>query len=258
MSEEASSQIVPAAESALIVPREDGNVSVTALQPDDMQASQQALIAWAQQKVVTMRAEAVELRAAYEHARDRKWKSDTLKRHAVLAEKRVTFYEKVLAALEAGFVIIPNFPVALFAIRTIKKSPVGRACEPMRYYLPKYEQTPEQLPVGEGEYRNPFPYVCEGAHYMMEGKEHVTSFAGNWKDFEFPVAMAKPNIMAAADRTMALKIFDQLGVLPAESKQQVRVKGDPIIVGQLVDPRDKYSTKLISFMVAWHIDTRSL
>lgn len=51
---------------------------------------------------------------------------------------------------------------------------------------------------------------------------------------------------------MALRVFDQLGVIQHERKR------DPIIVGQIVDPRDKYRNRVVSFFVAWWLNTETL
>ena len=90
-------------------------------------------------------------------------------------------------------------------------------------------------------------------------------WANNWKDLEFPVIMAKPTIMAAATRAMALKIFDDLAILPgsAPSEGTRPPRGDPIIVARIKDPTRSYkswSTKehWVTFMVAWHLNTRDL
>lgn len=246
-----------------IVAKEDGNIAVTALVPEQMTSCQSALIAWCQQKIATIRAEAEELRAAFEQAKAKKWKTSVLQRHAALAEKRVVFYEKMLAAFEHGFIIVPNFPVGLFTVRTEEgASPERKDRSYVRvgYGRPLHEQTPDKLPAGEGEYHNPFPYVYDfGRRTDDKGNEHVLTAPNAWKEIDFPLAMAKPEIMLAADRAMALKIFDQFGILPKEAVTAGRATRDPIIVGQLVDPRSTtYNKRVVTFMVAWHLDTRVL
>jgi len=65
--------------------------------------------------------------------------------------------------------------------------------------------------------------------------------------------MAKPRIMEATSRAMALKIFDDFGILPAQRK------GDPMIIARIIDPRSRsYSDKHVSFLITWHLDTRTL
>lgn len=252
-SEPLSPAVIPASEP--VVRREDGNVAVTALVPEQMSSCQSALIAWCSEKVVSMKAEAEELSQAFESAKAKKWSSATLRKHATLATERVEFYEKMLAALQHGFVIVPNFPISLFAIRTEADKPSGHARLYTYQSTPIFEQESQSLPVGEGEYKNPFPHVADWQTFKTaDGKDAKSCFPTVWNKFTFPITMAKPQIMEAADRTMALKIFDQLGILPAETHKARRAKGDPLIVGQLLDPRGR----IVTFMIAWHLDTRVL
>lgn len=44
------------------------------------------------------------------------------------------------------------------------------------------------------------------------------------------------------------KVFDELGVLPATS-----TKGDPVIVGRI-----NGLNRSVTFLIAWHVDTREL
>jgi hypothetical protein len=100
------------------------NIELSATSPDEIGHAQQALIHWAKAKVAEMKSEHGELLRAYQTAVDHKWGASALKRQAAKGEKRIEFYSKMLAALEHGFVIIPNFPVTVFAIRTDKAKPL--------------------------------------------------------------------------------------------------------------------------------------
>jgi hypothetical protein len=230
------------------------DVQLTATEPDEIASAQQALIAWCNQKILDLRREQKDLQDAYEHAVSQKWASGTLKRHAALAVKRIEFYEKMKAALEHGYVIIPNFPVTVFAIRTEKEKPLKLAST---NYYDTHEQKSEMLPASEGEYKNPFPKAFQRT-YDEPTKENpqrkVTYYwAEEWKDLEFPVSMSKVQIMEATTRAMALKLFDDFGIMPERKKE------DPIIVARLLDPRStKYNRRFVTFMVAWHLNTRDL
>lgn len=248
--------------SASIVPVEGGNIEISASTPSEMVQGHNAMIAWAQRKLLVMRGEAAELQAAFEHARERKWKSDTLKRHAELALKRVTFYEKFLSALEAGYCVVPNFPVTLFGIRTDKPQPKRMWATLERSAQKNYEQEAKELPAGEGQYQNPQPIVEAVSGGFKEKNQYGTevtkySFGAiGWDDMEFPANMARLHVMEAATRAMELKIFDEVGMLPANYKRNP----DPILIGRLIDPRPRgYGPKSrVSFMIAWHVDTRTL
>jgi hypothetical protein len=83
----------------------------------DMQSSQTQLIAWLRQKVAVVKAEVDDCT---------KWKHDVLDKQVDRRTKDLQFYEKLLAASEAGYHIVPSFPVTLFAIRTKRKNPLGK------------------------------------------------------------------------------------------------------------------------------------
>lgn len=84
------------------------------------------------------------------------------------------------------------------------------------------------------------------------------TYPAEWREVDFPITMAKPEIMQATTRAMALKIFDQFGILPAEANRTgPRPKGDPLVVAQIIDPRPT-SDRRVTFMIAWHLDTRVL
>jgi hypothetical protein len=238
-----------------VTPVEHGNLCLTATEPGDMATCQKAMILWVGRKIEEIENDAKELRAAYQHAKAKKWKTSTLYAHALKQEARVEFYQKMKMALEHGYVIVPNFPVTAFAIRTTRGKPLQMVTNHKWSALNK-DQKAQALPAGKGDYKNPFPEVWTKkiADAAKPGETLVQSWAEDWKEFEFPINMARVEVMEAASNAMALKIFDQLGILPSPYKKQ-----DPIIVGQLLDPRGtKYSPKLVTFMIAWHLDTRTL
>lgn len=230
------------------------DIELTAENSDEMAGCQNAMIGWCRAKIAETRGHVEELKAAYEHALKSKWKSETLKRHWSLSVKRLDFYERMLTALEHGYQIVPSFPVTAFAIRTDKKRPLKMLTG---YRHANHTQEPSSIQSGEGEYKNPFPVVYERT---IAAKTPTTSevksyWAEAWKDLEFPISMSKPRIMEAATRAMALKIFDDLGILPA-----IQAKGDPLIIARLLVPANRgYGPKRwVSFIVAWHLDTRTI
>jgi|GEM_PF-1491098 hypothetical protein len=237
------------------------DIEVTAENPDEMQQCQSALIDWCERKVMAVRAEAAELTSAAAIAVKNKWRASTLQRHAVLAEKRVSFYERILAALRAGYQIIPDLPATIFAIRTDKKKPKAMYryeetwsdSEPGVYK----EQEAKQLPAGEGDYKNPLPAARiddKGEVVKKDGtKRHVWAhWADKWREVEFPFQMAKPKIMEATTRAMLLKIFDDIGIVDDR-------RGDPIIVARIRRPAwNKYDQRRVAFIIGWHLNTRDL
>lgn len=243
---------------AVIVPK--GNeLEVSAATPLEMLDCQHALLAWIKRKIELVMQEAAELKAAFEHAVKSKWKSDTLKRHAALAWKRVSFYEKIQAALQAGYYIVPPFPVSVFAIRTDAKKPKRLWSISVWNDNDRREQQAKALPIGEGEYKNPEPLQVQEsagkADPQYPDKESIATWAEDFEQVEFPLSMAKPHIMDATTRAMALQVFDDIGILPQESRDK-----DPMIIGRIIDPNTapKWNPKVVCFVIAWHLDTRTL
>lgn len=220
------------------------NIQLTALLPEQMKTAQSQLIDWCANKCAYLQAEVKELEDAVFHASTMKWATKPIKHQASKVRKRITFFEKVKAALEAGYVIVPNFPVQMFSIRTDKQSPLKM------FSSSKWgskEQSAKELPQGEGEYQNPFPVVTIDSWKDDKGNYHHQSYAEDWAEMEFPITMIKPEIIEATNKAMALNLFDQFGIMPATRNE------DPVIIAQIINGR-----KRVSFMIAWHLNTNVL
>jgi len=228
------------------------NLELTAETSDEMQACQESLIEWAKRKIDSLRFDSIELEEAVAQAIRNKWSVTTLRRHAKLARDRISFYEKMLSALEHGYQVVPGFPVTVFAVRSDRKKPLKLATPK---HWEQHTQIAQGLPAGEGEYRNPFPEVW---YLEIDPKTETKAavreyYAKAWKDLEFPISMSKVRIMEATTRAMALKIFDDFGILPEQKKP------DPLIVGRLKIP-GKFNAypEFLNFIIVWHLDTRRL
>lgn len=228
-------------------PQVVGNIELSATLPSEMVLAQNQLIDWCKNKIGIVRAESNELKEAYDIAFDKKWNSVVLKKHYLKSVKKISYYEKILSALEAGYYIIPNFQIDLFAIKTDRDNPKST----MSYWA-DHRQEARELAIQEGEYKNPFPRVSRHSRTLSDGKEKTWSTADDWKDINFPISMAKPFIMEATSKAMALKIFDEIGIVPHERKE------DPIIIGRIFIKENNYKTKRVSFMIAWHLNTNVL
>ena len=219
--------------------------------PEEMTRAQQSMIGWFEYKAAQIKAEAKDLQEAYKIARRCKWRSSALKRQAEIAEKRAHFYLKITEALRQGYTLIPNFPVQIFAIRTDAKNP---RAEISYSRWDNREQKAKPLEIGSGQYKNPLPVLDQSDVAATEnGKEVIKTehWASDFQDeIEFPVTLAKPQIMAATERAMALKLFDSFGVFPNSRKD------DPVITARILDPRPPGygDQKFVSFLITWHID----
>lgn len=240
-----------------------GDIEVIAETPQEMQESNAALIQWCEQKIKSLRVDHIELEASYKAAVEHKWKSSTLKRHAELAKKRVEFYRKLKTALEHGFYIVPTFPVRIFAVRTDKDKPLKLVSTTNNNWdHSEKEQKFGPLPEGEGDYKNPFPEIWRTdttselpEEKRTKGVKQFQYYAKDFQDLDFPLNMARPRIMEATSRAMALKLFDDFGVLPNPYR-----KADPMIIARIKDPRGPGwgERRSVSFIIAWALDTATL
>jgi hypothetical protein len=262
---------------ALVVKRDTSAApkQETATNMGDVPHMQASLVEWCRSKLADVRAEAEELAASYKLAIERKWKASTLKKHSGMALKRITFYEKMLAALEAGYCLFPTVDCELFAIRTDRTTPKYQA-RWLTWGAPNFvaEAAPD-LPVGQGEYHSPNPVVWSRAQTRnvrdnageLQKTEGTFFNTGPFREVDFPLVMAKPQVMDAAGKAMALKVFDEVGIISdyqrrTEATGGVRAGGDPIIVGHIIDPKPRgyagRERKVRTFLIAWHVDTKDL
>lgn len=220
------------------------NIQLTALVPHDMEPAQKQLIVWCDQKINSLKSDAKEFGDSISELATMKWATKPMKNQLAKVNKRILFFEKMKMAIEHGYTIVPNFPIQIFAIRTKFTNPLPQTNSS---YWGDKEQKSQELPVGKGEYQNPFPVVERERNELAGGKTESTSYATDWAELEFPLTMAKPEIINATNRAMLLECFDQFGIMPATRND------DPVIIGQLVN-----GAKTLSFMIAWHFDTKVL
>ena len=92
----------------------------------------------------------------------------------------------------------------------------------------------------------------------VDGNEY---FNKAFEDVEFPLDLAKPELMRITSEAMALKLFDEIGVLRVQRDDTAVAKGDPVILGRIIHPvgRDYNSARTrLTFFIGWYVDTRDL
>ena len=245
-------------ETALEVRSEEtSSVHLIACNPIEMQSANADLIVWLNKKLTIVEGEIADLNASLEEARSQNWGMRSLKTQRDKAIENEGFYFKLLKAIEAGYTIVPDFPLEIFAIR------VGRAAPTQGYLLsdvsqPRpYDEEPDVMPPGHGEYVSAVPKsIHYDRTYEPPGRAPVTSHITKpteFRDVIFPLRAARHEVMSATAKAMALKVFDQIGICPAERKP------DPLIIGQVFTPlRAGARRKSCSFIIAWHLDLRML
>lgn len=262
---QAAIDTVPSPEEATakLTESDDGEdeVFVAARTVQEMNVAQTKLIKWADRKMEKLK---LELKAADDNldiAKKRKWSIAPFKRLSALATKKIEFYAKVKAALEAGYTIIPDMPMDVFAVRTSRKNPKeGRNTTSIQYggrsWVP--DQESNNPPLGEGKFvsnkaiedRNEFKHKDkEGKDVLME-----TRWAEEFRDeIDFPFKLAKPMVLSATAQALAGRIFDEIGGAPPKQTR----RGDPMVIGRIYYLRGSQQ-KSISFLISWFIDSKDL
>lgn len=191
-------------------------------------------------------------------AAENNWLTAPFDRRIATLKRQAIFYEKIIAALDAGFAIVPNFGMNLFAIRTASGVPRGGASANR---WERFVQPAQLLRVGEGEYRNPEPEVYQRQIQKPDGKGGTTPdreyFPNEFTDLEFPLALAQPALMTSVGKAMALKLFDEIGVAAdLGSRIGGGTRGDPIFLGRLLNPRK--GRPALTFFIGWYFDPSRL
>jgi hypothetical protein len=167
------------------------------------------------------------------------------------ANRRIAFYEKVRAAVQAGYYIIPPFDCQVFALRVKAGNP---RTDRDKSNWSNEGQNLKALPIGEGQYVNPTPVrrAVDSETEEKDGKSREITIYQNiaWEGVEFPIKALKPELIESTFKAMQLKIFDALGIHP-----QYRAP-DPIIIGQIRHYKSFH--RPVTFFVAWWLDERDL
>ena len=231
-------------------------VHLVARNPVEMQSARENLIEWLRLKLASVETDINDYQASLEQAIKNRWNKTGLRKAVNQAINQRTFYEKVLAAVEAGYTIIPEFPIDVFAIRVERGNAITEN-QASRYGRPTaLLEPPDILPEGEGDYASSIPKT----HTWQENKTdekgnkytvyHLNST--DLQDVAFPVRAARVEVMSATSEAMALRVFDQIGICPAKRK------ADPLIIGQILMPVKNYTQKTVSFLIAWHLNLNEL
>jgi hypothetical protein len=230
--------------------------TVIANSPSEMQAAQKSLILWAARKIQMVKNEIEAAREQFRLHKENKWNTEAWRGQILKHERRADFYKKIKAALEAGYYIVPPFPIDVFAIRVKRAKPH----EYLGTHRDNHNQHAQILSQGEGRYVDPRPLRDSFTDTEKQGdgktREVTRYFATEYQDADFPFKLARAEIRQATDKAMGLKVFDRLGVLPRKRAP------DPIVCGQILVPNQRqwrYSEpQSVTFFVTWWLDTSTL
>ena len=260
------STTVPTAEDTTAKVVENNEVEeifVAARTPQEMNVAQQKLIAWADGKIGKLKEEVKAAEVNLELAKKRKWATAPFKRIVAVAQKKVEFYEKVQAALQAGYTIIPDMPMDIFAIRTTKKNPkknVDSGSTQFGNRLFVMDQQTNSPPLGEGKFVS--NRAIEEEHTWTGKDKDQKPIPMALKkavefdpEIDFPFRMAKPVVLNDTAKALSQKFFDQIGVAPSTRRE--RRPGDPMVIGRILY-KQGYHEKAVAFLISWFIDSKDL
>jgi hypothetical protein len=228
------------------------NMALVALTPAEMPDQQRALAEWCGRKVDAVQRELATFRQLEDEAKVGGFRQATFTTLVRRAEKRIDYYKKIRMAVEHGYLIVPNMPIDLFAVRVQRKTPPKQESS----YRSGFAAQAEALPAGAGRYVDEtlFHDTVQIPATTHDNKPTTKTqyFSTNYdEDVDFPLRGVHPRVLQATGRAMALKLFDELGVV------QNRARGrDPIVVGRLLDPRG--GGRVSTFFVAWWLNTADL
>lgn len=234
--------------------RQPSSVHLVARNAVEMQQSQGNLMSWLTAKIESITAEMAEYQDSLAEAVANKWSTRGLKKAVSGAFWRREFYQKALDAVKAGFTIVPEFPIDIFAIRVARDTPEGGVND-ARYSrpLPDNERC-EILPTGAGGYVSPRPKVLRWKETRTDARDK-SEYRINLvrptalQSVEFPIRSARAEVMSATAEAMALKVFDEIGICPPARQ------ADPLVIGRIWLPR---TTKSVNFLIAWHLNLSEL
>jgi hypothetical protein len=228
-----------------------------ALSPADVTTAQDQLRRWLAEKRLEVEGEVKELEQCLHVAAEGRMQTDAWRRRLKPVRLHLDFLDKVTMALDQGYLIIPNLPLNVFAVRVSENTEPEGYQERKNWRPSAPEYGPEQLPAGRGVYVSPRPAMKRGSREEPEKTGGTTTIYTAqviaFKPVGFPVVAVRPEILTAAQRAMALRLFDEIGLVQDGGRH------DPIVVGRINDwkrPRDK--AKGVTCFIGWFFDTRSL
>jgi hypothetical protein len=227
--------------------------------PQELEQSRVKLIAFSTAKLNSLDGELKQLEQNLAIAKSASMNTKPIASRIQLLRKRLRYYEKVSAALEKGFHIVPNFVADVFAIRTNRSSvPAVIFDNDQRnaWDVQRLTGALPPAPMGEGSYVSDRPQIGTFLKDVKEGDKIVpkTHYYGEAlvDEIDFPFALARPEVLTATQQVMAMNIFDELAVLPSR-----RPSGDPMVVG-IIKEGNHWSAKRLTFLVVWFLDTNTL
>lgn len=241
-----------------LVPSSGQDVIVFAQTPEQMSKAQDVIIAWGKRKLAQAQAELVIREDNLQAARDAKIRTQAWSREVKKYREEVTYREKILEALVAGYYIVPDFPLNIIGVRTYRTEPWDQ--NDYNYQSGPDAEEHQQLPVGEGEYKDAQVPVHKVKRQNFNSKTNEmeestkwTAEGSNLRDIDFPFRLIRPHLLNTLKKVMEEKIFDAIGVLPNQRKAR-----DPMLIGVIENRISKYNVRRMLFLISWWLPTEDL
>lgn len=260
-----ASTVAPASDEPGGIPIAE-DVVVVAHSAEEMALAQQELLGWVDRKIAAVEQEASEIKVNLELAQKRKWSTAPFVKALKRVQSRVRYYKTIRAALQAGYRIIPDMPGLTLAVRTSRAAPRNTLHVSTYGHAKLPTAKSDDSPAGKGEYVGPdlkaYFYDRNEKDGILDVVRHYARVQEYDRDFEFPLALVKPQILDDTNRAMLKKIFDEIAVVGVGGQTQralpaTTVVGDPIVLGRIVryEGNKRHSC---AFLITWWLDTRSL
>lgn len=240
-----------------LVPSSGQDFLVFARTPEEMSRAQDALIQWGERKLGQCYEELSIREKNLQAAKDAKIRTAGWTREVKKWQEEITYRVKILEALKAGYYIVPEFPINIIGVRTTAEVPYDQGSYQYRSTIS--DEPHEQLPVGDGEYKDAVPvaHAVQVPAKDHEGKpttnKRWTTEGSKLRDIDFPFRLIRPQLLQTLQKAMGEKIFDAIGVLPNQRKSR-----DPMLIGVVERVLTKYQRKRMYFLISWWIPTEDL
>jgi hypothetical protein len=224
---------------------------VVARNASEMASSREQLGQWPLGKIAEAKAALTTAETELAKVKEMHQRTAAFKSKVDDAAADVVFYEKLHAALAAGYCIVPDFPVQIIAVRTVAEEPASVERK-VTWGGSMPAVSPDGAALGEGRYVSPeTKNEIEKRPGDKEGSIEKWRVAKGFQKVSFPVKLARMAILENLDRAQKTLIFDSIGILPNTS----RPRPDPMLIGRIEHSR---SDKSVSFMIALWLDTKTL
>lgn len=239
--------------------------TIIASKPSEMLDSQLNLIEWAKARLEKARADLAEREECLANAQKCKLRVKPWEKLVREAASSVHYYDKVLKAFQAGYFLVPEFPMQVIAVRTKRKRPGGKTLEWRRWATNDQTTIEGQLlPAGEGRFVSSTATADTWSEDIFKdgkvtGNKHYIKLTG-FQAVDLPLRLVKPRILEDLDRARRAAIFDEIGILqptPSRRKSQRRRHPDPMLFGRVIRKvGSHYVTS--QFLISWWVDTATL